>query len=336
MTEPVPSSDDLGRSVRSIGLDVFLSIPDAETFAVAAREWLASLPGLLAPQEWAEVLRGQKPPFSGRPEPRWPSFDEWKEPFTAWGDIVVAPLKWNGMRIWNRPVKQQTLEWLAQVLADRPVSARIVIERVDANGVELPGGVGVSAEAALGGWWAPGELIPVARLHARDGLMWRAGARVEDADGLVERVVSVARAWAGRPGMLGLFAGVDTGTIHGTALRAGLEPLLHWDQAAVEQEQGRELQGYSWVTLVPGWAAGRLGGAARLAASGAFWRLDEQPGGAVLVQATERVGEYDMAAARRVWEVLAPVLPAGVPARPANLPEDEPWLVVAEDAAARR
>lgn len=335
MTEPEASSEDLVRSVPRIGLDVFLSIPDAEAFAVAAREWMSSLPGLLAPQEWAEVLRRQKPPFSGPPQPRWPSFDEWQEPFMAWADIVVAPLKWNGMRIWSRPVKRQTLEWLAEVLADRPVSAGIAVKRVDANGVELPGGVAVWAEAELGGWWAPGQLIPVARLMAGDSLMWRAEARPEDADGLVERLVAVARAWAGRPGVFGVFAGVDTGTIHGTALRAGLEPLLHRAQVLVEQEQGQELQGYSWVTLVPAGAAGRLGGAAALAGSGAFWRVDEQPGGAVLVQATERVGEYDLAAARRVWEVLAPVLPAGVPARPNNLSDDEPWLVVTEDAASR-
>ena len=331
----VDPADDVGRRVPPVDLDVWLSIPDAESFAVASREWLASLPGLLAPQEWAEALRADKPPFKGPPESKSP-WDELEEPFMAWAEIIVAPLKNDGMRIWRRRVTGKTLEWLNGVLADRPVSASIDITRVDANGIELPGGAGASAQAALGGWWAPGELIPVAWLRTWDSVMWRAGAQPEDADGHVEQVVSVARAWAGRPGVLGLFAGAYQGTIHGTALRQGLEPVPSWIQVAVEQEQGRELQGYSWLTLVPAGPAGRLGGAARLAQSGAFWRLDEQPGGAVLAQATERVGDYDMAAARRVWEVLAPVLPAGVPARPIEMEDDEPWLVVEEDAASRR
>ena len=133
--------------------------------------------------------------------------------------------------------------------------------------------------------------------------------------------------------MLGLFAGQDTARVGGTALRYSLEPRLLWEQAAVEQE--RELQGYEWVTLVPA-AAARLGGAAALRESGAFWRVDELPTGGVLVQATHRMEEYDLAAARRVWEVLAPVLPAGVPARPPDWPEDMPWLVIPEDAASRR
>jgi hypothetical protein len=54
------------------------------------------------------------------------------------------------------------------------------------------------------------------------------------------------------------------------------------------------------------------------------------------VQATERVGDYDMAAARRVFEVLAPALPAGLPRKPMEWPEDLPWLVVPEDPATRR
>ena len=328
---PVGSPGDVQR-VPPVALDVFVSIPDAESFAVAAREWLATVPQLLAPLEWAEVLREDQPPFSGPPAPKWPSFDGWQEPFMAWAEVLVVPLKYHGMRTWRRRVTGKTLQWLDGVLADRPVSAQIVIRRVDANGVELPGCVAVTAEAALGGWWAPDELIPVARLGAGDELMWRAGAPPEDADELRGRLVSVARAWAGRPGVTGLFAGEDAARVDGTALTYCLEPRLFWEQAAVE----RELQGYSWVTLIPASAAARLGGAAALTGSGAFWRADELPTGGVLVQATERMGDYDLAAARRMWEVLAPALPPGVPARPPDWPADMPWLVIPEDAAARR
>jgi hypothetical protein len=230
------------------------------------------------------------------------------------------------MRIWQRRVTRKNLEWLAGVLADRPVSAQIKICRVDAAGIELPGGLRVAVQSGLG---KPGELIPVGNLSATDSLMWRAGARLEDADGLRGRQVSVARSWAGRPGLLGLFAGEDTPWVGGTALTAGLEPRLRWEEASLE----RELQGYSWITLCPAGAAARLGGAAALKDSGAFWRADEQPDGAVLLQATERLGDYDLAAAAKVFDALAPELPAGLPEKPAEWPEDVPWLVIGEDAA---
>lgn len=312
-----------------MGLDVFLPVPDAETFAAAARDWLGELPGLLAPDEWEEVLRNEKPPFTGKPHMLWPGYDEWVEPFMVWAEMVVAPLKWNGMRVWHRRVSRTSLEWLSEVLADRPVSARIRICRVDAAGIELPGAVMAGAHAGLG---RRDELIPVGMLSASDSLMWRPGARPEDADELRERQVRAARVWASRPGLLGLFAGEDIPQGWGTALTAGLEPVLRWERAALE----RELQGYSWITLCPAGAVARCGGAAVLRDSGAFWRVEEQPGGAVLLQATERVGDYDLAAAGKVFDVLAPALPDGLPEKPVEWPDDVPWLVVAEDPAWRR
>lgn len=284
----------------SMGVDAFFPVPDAESFAAVARKWLGELPGLLAPEAWEEVLRAGKPPFRGTPDTRWPEYDEWEEPFMAWGAIAVAPLKWNGMRIWYRRVRRSNLEWLAEVLADRPVSARISIGRVDAKGIMLPGGVEVSAQSGLG---KPGELIPAGRLSARDSLMWRPGARLEDTAGLRERLAGVAREWAARPGMRGVFAG--------EILEAEMElpfsgpPGVIWANEALD----RELLGYSWLTMCPPGPAGRLGGAGTLRASGAFWQVDELADGAVLLQATERAEEYDLTAAERVYEVLASVLP---------------------------
>ncbi len=77
-----------------LGLEVYLSAPDAETFAAAARDWLSELPGLLSPDEWEEVLRNDKPPFTGKPEMLWPSYDEWVEPFMAWGRLWAR--RWSG------------------------------------------------------------------------------------------------------------------------------------------------------------------------------------------------------------------------------------------------
>jgi hypothetical protein len=300
MAELVVRSDDDGRPVPGMDVDAFLPVPDAETFATAAREWLGALPALLAPTEWEEVLRNDKPPFSGKPELVWPEYDEWTEPFMAWGDIVVAPLKWNGMRTQERRVTRANLEWLAGVLTERPVSAAIHIYRVDADGTRLPGGVTISARSGLG---QPGEQIPAGKLHAKDTLMWRPGANLEDAAELRDRLAQVARAVAGRPGVTGVLAGQDT-AVDFTLPFSG-PPQLRWEEAVLE----RDLIGYSWITLCPPRAVARLGGVASLRDSGAFWRVDELPGGGALLQATERANQYDQAAAEKAFEALAPALP---------------------------
>jgi len=300
MPELVWPDDDDSRPLPGMTADVFLPVPDAETFEVAAREWLGWLPGLLAPAEWEEVLRGDKPPFSGKPEVVWPGYDEWAEPFMTWGEIVVTPLKWNGMRTQVRRVSRASLEWLVEVLADRPVSAGIYVFRVDASGAQLPGGVTVSAQSGLG---RPGELIPVGELHARDSLMWRPGARSEGAEELRNRLAEAARAVARRPGVTGVLAGLDT-AVDFAAPFSG-PPQLGWEEAVLE----RELVGYSWITMCTPSVVARLGGVSGLRDSGAFWRVDELPGGGALLQATERAGQYDQAAAEKAFAVLAPALP---------------------------
>ncbi|MBV9794257.1 MAG: hypothetical protein JO016_09985 [Actinobacteria bacterium] len=83
------------------------------------------------------------------------------------------------------------------------------------------------------------------------------------------------------------------------------------------------LRGYSWVTIVAAPLAARLGGAAALAASGAFAEVSPLPGGSgtggsgaggpVLLRATAELDDYRGPAVRRVFGVLAPVLLRGRP-----------------------
>ncbi|MBV1855921.1 hypothetical protein [Catellatospora tritici] len=92
------------------------------------------------------------------------------------------------------------------------------------------------------------------------------------------------------------------------------------------------LRGYSWLTVVPGELADRLGGAAATRATGAFHQVETLPQGGLWLLATEHFDEYDPVAARRVFEALAPVLPPGRPARTMS----EPHLIILEDARVGR
>jgi hypothetical protein len=92
------------------------------------------------------------------------------------------------------------------------------------------------------------------------------------------------------------------------------------------------LRGYSWVTVCPRPLAAQLGGAAGLAATGAFSDVSQVAGGSVFLRATPTLTEYGEIAGRRVLEALAPVLLPGRVAKPVDRPS---WgrLVVDVDAA---
>src|SRR5260370_30147410 len=95
-----PQSD--ARRLSGLGWLADVSIPRAEDFAAAAREWFAEVPGAVAPDEWEEVLREANPPFRGKPQAGWPDYD-YQEPFMLLADIVLAPAKWRGVGGWRGP-----------------------------------------------------------------------------------------------------------------------------------------------------------------------------------------------------------------------------------------
>ncbi|MER7046461.1 type VI immunity family protein [Streptomyces jumonjinensis] len=88
--------------------------------------------------------------------------------------------------------------------------------------------------------------------------------------------------------------------------------------------QAREfLRGYAWVTICPRELVARLGGAQRLEETEAFHCVLPLDGGAVLLQASETPMDFGRTERRRIFPVLAPVLPPGAaqppPAHPPNL-----------------
>ncbi|MGW0665352.1 hypothetical protein [Streptodolium elevatio] len=94
------------------------------------------------------------------------------------------------------------------------------------------------------------------------------------------------------------------------------------------------LRGYHWLTVCPQELADKLGGPHALEATGAFVDVTPLRSGGVWLQATDTFADYDMAAATRVWNALAPVLRPGLPRTPDHH-DPTPVRLVPEDAATR-
>ncbi|MEV0460635.1 hypothetical protein [Catellatospora methionotrophica] len=88
------------------------------------------------------------------------------------------------------------------------------------------------------------------------------------------------------------------------------------------------LRGYAWLTVLPRELGDVLGGVEKLAATGVFHEVARLDTGGYWLLATEHFDEYDTAAAERVFHVLAPVLPPGLPARSTA----EPHMIILRDA----
>ncbi|RZT11690.1 hypothetical protein EV649_7340 [Kribbella sp. VKM Ac-2569] len=74
-----------------------------------------------------------------------------------------------------------------------------------------------------------------------------------------------------------------------------------------------QVRGYSWVSVTSAGVLQRLGGIEAVRRSGAFASAIELPSGGAVLQATPRLSQYEGDAVRRVFEALAPVLPADAP-----------------------
>jgi len=107
-----------------------------------------------------------------------------------------------------------------------------------------------------------------------------------------------------------------------TALETGLA-LLPRDIVPVSRQQAR---GYAWVTILADEIGQRLGGLDGLRGSGAFAEVARLAAGGFWLQATPQWQEFGPAQARRVFDVLAPVLPPGRPRHPVG-----PNVLVPED-----
>jgi hypothetical protein len=90
---------------------------------------------------------------------------------------------------------------------------------------------------------------------------------------------------------------------------------------------------YSWLTVISEEVGRRLGGVDGLRASGAFHDVARLSRGGFWLQATDGFDEYGREQAHRVFHALAPALPPGLPHRWGGWVDNEPQVIVYEDAA---
>jgi hypothetical protein len=120
----------------------------------------------------------------------------------------------------------------------------------------------------------------------------------------------------------------------GWELHTELDNALRRDDRHSVEQSRQQLRGYSWVTVLPRELAERLGGTAAVEAAGAAVEVRRLAAGGLLLRATRTPEQYDEAAMSRLFQLVAPVLPEGLPRDLPGWPTRH--QVVYEDAAAYR
>ena len=274
-------------------------------FARLARAWLTEARARLFPElDTALDTAFSTLPGAAGPSGEPPEDDDapWGPPGGVWARLVVRqqPQAIGGVstrysaRNWRR-----TLDNLER---DLPFQTRLEMMPLDGAGRPLSAGPPVVLAVQRSQFdprWARFEAEAPARLTGwADAPDWpRSWAR------FVQEQATAAGAQYGHVS--------DDATSHGTALERAV---LGVTAEPPDIPRVRVLlRGYSWVTIVAAPLAERLGGAATLAESGAFYRVGVLSDGQVFLQATADLAEYEGAAVRRVFGVLAPVLRPGRP-----------------------
>ncbi|MET8282935.1 hypothetical protein [Micromonospora sp. NPDC005174] len=101
--------------------------------------------------------------------------------------------------------------------------------------------------------------------------------------------------------------------VRGSLTDTPLEEALSRSSADYRKQPGRVLRNYGWLTVLSDEMAERVGGADRLRVSGAFVEVEPLAAGGWWLLATKTWDEYGPEQANRLFELLAPALPAGRP-----------------------
>jgi hypothetical protein len=281
--------------MRTLHVEVTSVVESREEFAALAVKWLSAARDLAFPGFDEAMDRDGWVPF----DPPDPQYGDWLlgQPTPLLGGIHLqrkpgfhldSHAKYS-LRSWRRLVDGLESAYPYQII--------VGFEMYDDEGKKA--GRARSASFAVGREFDP----DVVRFDANmpdDIVGWTGSAE------LLQAWAVFARGWASEVGTC--YGHVtDDASLSGTALERALH---RWPGETVPRCR-EVLRGYSWVTICPAELAARLGGAGKLAATGAFCEVSEGAGGSVFLRATPTLEDYDQAAARKVFEALAPVLLTG-------------------------
>jgi uncharacterized protein YndB with AHSA1/START domain len=254
--------------------------------------WLRLATREISPAAWAQVP--ERPPGKRGGAPGGMS---------ARVTVITGP-----MTVKGRGYSKSAWEWGLRSLAEGAPGVEVTLSELNENGEAYQGpetaNLTVSARRRPAG----------AEDGTEDGtVLLEAGGDVPGPEGEVWRP-EVPQRWAGVMRTVAEASDVEYGYLSDVGGWNGRTP-LEWclKLARTTRPPGPLLRGYSWLTICPPEAASVLGGAAGLAGTGAFHEVAELPSGAVWLQATQRFDEYEEVAATRVFRVVAPVLPGGLP-----------------------
>jgi hypothetical protein len=277
--------------------------------------WFDTLTQVLTPAERAE-LAGLPAATRINPLAEGPQ----GEPGKLYGLIEVERSIGGGYPITERRhLSDEGLAWLRGELVDLPKKVTVWIGRFSENGF-LGGRLMVATAWPLRD--TPGWLVLDAQVPA-DQFTDPGSGRVEQ-----QRWLGAIRQAADRlnPG----FGQIDYWRDKAkTALERCSTGLARNSQLTIPQTRER-LRGYSWLTIASQEVAEKLGGAAALAATGAFAKVELLTEGGLWLLATEDFTDYGMKAAEAVFHAVAPALPPGMPRERDNFGEPPTFVVIAD------
>jgi hypothetical protein len=202
-------------------------------------------------------------------------------------------VNYDGRRSAHRLYTPRNRQVAQDKLLQEPMSLALTLRRLDAEGNMTRAMVEIKIERPVEGQkWAGYEVTLM-----RDALPWIAQ------DDYHLKLRDLAAAFAATVDATFAAVGNDfwgTATRHEIAIRSHAEETI--------PETSEHLRGYSWVTICPPAFASRLD-LAKMAKS--FFAVEELTNGYLVLQATDKLHDYQGDDAQRVYGALTPVLTTG-------------------------
>jgi hypothetical protein len=245
-------------------------------------------------------------------------------PDGLWGFVAIARTSGGKYRRSPKVISQKNIDWFLGELKDPPQSAEIGIVTLDADGMPAETLLRVGfdyGDSQADGWL---RLWSKANPDRRDGS--HGASTAHDT-----AVAAFLRARAERANPSYGSIGDDARGWEKTSLESCLP--MYIPTAERLPAGRRRLRGYSWVTIIATELVDIVGGVDGLRRSGAFVEVAPLADGGLWLQATDHLADFDAAALERVWLVLKPIIPAGMPRNPDPPAVGSEWAVVFRDSA---